>query len=567
MPIENQVSEQSLGRLIVFEGSDGVGKTTVAERVSENLRKRGADVLLLSFPGREPNSLGKLVYEVHQNAQSLGIDRVSPTSLQTLHIAAHIDCIEERILPALANKKTVILDRYWWSTVAYGIASGIPRNVLDAMVTLEKTAWNNIKPDKLFLITRHEPFRVELSNRRWSKVCSAYENLTKEENGDYPVDIIENSKPLKEIVDSIVALIRNGTPRKIETIRFRQKNLDLPNLKLDTAKPLKKDHWAPTKPTEIFDTYWRFAAKREAIFFKRFRAEKAPWTKDHILQRYKFTNAYRASDRVSQYLIRHVIYEGEQHPNEIFFRTILFKTFNKIETWKLLLDNLGQISWREYDFRAYDRILTSAKDAKTSIYSGAYIMPSGGRSFGHKTKHRNHLKLLQKMMDDELPSRIGDAKSMQEVFELLRSYPMIGDFLAYQYATDINYSTLTDFSEMSFVVPGPGARDGLQKCFSDPGGLSEVDLIKLMADRQEDEFSRLGIEFQDLWGRRLQLIDCQNLFCEVDKYARIAHPEARGISGRSRIKQKFRITPEAIEFFYPPKWNINEDVIKATKEG
>jgi len=35
---------------------------------------------------------------------------------------------------------------------------------------------------------------------------------------------------------------------------------------------------------------------------------------------------------------------------------------------------------------------------------------------------------------------------------------MVGYFLAYQFITDINYSTLTDFSEMEFTVPGPGTR-------------------------------------------------------------------------------------------------------------
>lgn len=560
MPIENQSYIQSLGRLFVFEGSDGVGKTTVAEKVSEKLKKKGNDVLLLSFPGREPNTLGQLVYEIHHNAQLYGVDYVSPTSLQTLHIAAHIDCIEHRILPALFNKKTVILDRYWWSTVAYGIASGIPRNVLDAMVVLEKTAWNNIKPDKLFLITCQEPFRIELSNRQWSKVCSVYETLTKEENDSYPVDIIENNKPLKEIVDSIVSVISNGIPREIDVTKFNQINLDLTNFKASGLKPVKKAHWAPTKTTKVFDTYWRFAAERQAIFFKRIKGINAPWTKDFILQRFKFTNAYRVSDRVSQYLIRQVIYEGDQNPEELFFRIILFKTYNKIETWKLLLKKLGQISWREFNFRVYNRILTTAQEAKISIYSAAYIMPSGGRSFGHKKKHRNHLKLLQKMMNDNLPSKICDAKSMQKVFELLRGYPMIGDFLAYQYAIDINYSSLTDFSEMSFVVPGPGARNGLKKCFADPGGLSEVDLIKLMADRQEEEFERLGINFQNLWGRKLQLIDCQNIFCEVDKYSRMAHPEIQLKNGRTRIKQIFKPNINNIDYWFPPKWGINKKI-------
>lgn len=323
--------------------------------------------------------------------------------------------------------------------------------------------------------------------------------------------------------------------------------------------------WLPTKTTPVFDTYWRFAAERQAIFFNRIFGKDQQPTTDEILKTYKFTNAYRASDRVSQYLIRHVIYEGEQSPEELFFRIILFKTFNKIETWKLLTTKLGEITYKDYDFNRYDEVLFESLQRRHSIYSAAYIMPSGVGSFGEAYKHRNHLKLIEKMMRDSLPMRICDAKSMQHVFELLRSYPMIGDFLAYQYAIDMNYSELTDFSEMSFVVPGPGAKDGIRKCFSDSGGLSEVDLIKCMADRQETEFHRLGINFQSLWGRPLQLIDCQNLFCEVDKYARIAHPDIMGISGRTRIKQKFKPKSEPIAYFYPPNWGINEAVNNTMK--
>lgn len=326
-------------------------------------------------------------------------------------------------------------------------------------------------------------------------------------------------------------------------------------------------HWLPTKTTVVFDTYWKFAAERQAIFFKRLQGKKNPWTSDPILAVHKFTNAYRASDRVSQYLLRHVIYEGSQEPEEVFFRTILFKTFNKIETWKLLVNELGKISWKEFDFRLYDKVFSKAKKLKKSIYSAAYIMPSGGRAFGHKLKHRNHLDLIKAMMDEDIVGRICDAKTMQEVFELFRSYPMIGNFLAYQYATDINYSILTDFDEASFVVPGPGAKDGIKKCFSDFGGLTEVDLIKLMVDRQESEFERLELDFQSLWGRPLQLIDCQNLFCEVDKYARIAHPEIIGITGRTRIKQKLKPISKPIDYFYPPKWKLNDSINKIHSKG
>jgi hypothetical protein len=194
------------------------------------------------------------------------------------------------------------------------------------------------------------------------------------------------------------------------------------------------------------------------------------------------------------------------------------------------------------------------------IYSAAYIMPPGSSAFGRPAKHQNHLLLLERMMEDRLPERLAQTRTMQEGFEKLRAYPTIGDFLAYQFITDINYSEITDFSEMDFVVPGPGARDGLRKCFADSGGLNEPELIRLMADLQEQEFKRLGLDFQSLWGRRLQLIDCQNLFCEVDKYARVAHPQIAGRTGRTRIKQKFEPTLTQIEFFYPPKWKLNEKI-------
>tara|TARA_B100000959_G_scaffold98334_1_gene104035 strand:- start:3489 stop:4550 length:1062 start_codon:yes stop_codon:yes gene_type:complete len=330
----------------------------------------------------------------------------------------------------------------------------------------------------------------------------------------------------------------------------------------NTKAPYIYSKITPAKPTIVFDSYWRFAAERQKIFFGRINGKQPPWTSDPILKKHKFTNAYRASDRVSQYLIKHVIYESEQKANELFFRIILFKFFNRIETWKLLQSELGTLSFSKFSFKRYDEILTKAIDDGKRLYSAAYIMPTGGPSTSFGRKHRMHLKLLEKMMQDEVPSRLENMPSMSKAFELLRSYPTIGDFLAYQYVTDLNYSTLTNFSEMEFVKPGPGAIDGIRKCFTDLGGLSESEIIKLMAERQEVEFERLELDFKSLWGRPLQLIDCQNLFCETDKYARVKHPEFAGVKGRTKIKQKYQITKEPINYLYPPKWGLNDLVKK-----
>ena len=111
-------------------------------------------------------------------------------------------------------------------------------------------------------------------------------------------------------------------------------------------------------------------------------------------------------------------------------------------------------------------------------------MPSAGRVFGYAKKHRNHLKLIERMMEDELGQRVAGARTMRDAFGLLRSYPSIGDFLAYQFVTDLNYSEVTDFSEMEFVVPGPRALDDIRKCFSNLGGLTQADLIRVVTEHQ-----------------------------------------------------------------------------------
>lgn len=309
------------------------------------------------------------------------------------------------------------------------------------------------------------------------------------------------------------------------------------------------------KVTPVFDTYWEFAAKRQNIFMKRVRGSPPPWTDDEVLARHRFTNPYRASDRVSQYLIRHVIYEGDPSPNEVFFRTLLFKLFNRIDTWRIVVERLGIPTTDSIHREELCQIYDALFERRTRLYSAAYIMPDP--KFGFERKHQNHLQLLRLMLQNKTPQRIVEAKSLNEVYEILREFPSIGSFLAFQLAIDINYSELVNFSEMDFVVAGPGAQNGIRKCFSDTAGFSDEDVIRIVSDIRESEFSRLGLDFPNLWGRALQLIDLQNLFCEVDKYARVVHPSSSDVSNRRRIKQRFRPSSELLPQWYPPKWGLD----------
>ena len=541
----------------MFEGSDGVGKSTLAEQLVGRLRATGVACERLAFPGRQPGTLGRLVYDLHHDTRGHALSEVSPTSLQLLHIAAHVDAIEGHILPALRAGAWIILDRFWWSTWVYGAAYGVPERSLEAMIELERLHWGHIKPDVLFLVERESG-----TPDNGGGLQARYRDLANQEQPHSRVVALHNDASVEDALDavweevtSIDRRLTQGRVSATDTEQDVQLTLTLPENAF--PKPSMMSRLSPAKPTVVYETYWRFAVERQEMFFRKLEGLPAPWTTDPILARHKFTNAYRASDRVSQYLIRHVIYEGDQSPEEVFFRTILFKLFNRIETWEMLRERLTTICWAGYSFQIYDDILSEALAAGTRIYSAAYMMPSGRGSFGHTRKHRNHLLLLERMLADEVPQRITSASSMAQAFDVLRSYPTIGNFLAYQFVTDLNYSEVTDFSEMDFVVPGPGALDGIRKCFSDLGGLTEANLIRVVTERQEDEFERLGLRFRDLWGRRLQLIDCQNLFCEVSKYARVKHPQIEGLSNRTRIKQSYRPSTQPIPYCYPPKWGIN----------
>ncbi len=318
--------------------------------------------------------------------------------------------------------------------------------------------------------------------------------------------------------------------------------------------------WIPRRlptPTPVFESLWYLAAERQRIFRARLRSGGEPPTEDAVLRTFKFTNAYRASDRTSQFLIRHVIYDRKRSWRDTFTRILLFKLFNRIETWEVVRDSVGEVTAGTFDVDAIGAILGHELRGGRKIYSAAYIMPSA-QAFGRQRKHENHLRLLSAMLDGHVDTKIEAATSMHEAFDILVRYPSIGPFLGYQLATDLNYSSDLHFQEDEFVVPGPGALDGLAKCFSDPGDLSPADVVRWTMETQEQQFRERGIAFEDLWNRPLQLIDCQNLFCEVDKYARAVHPEFAGRSGRTRIKQRFRPRREPLTAWYPPKWGINE---------
>jgi dTMP kinase len=199
-----------VGKLFVFEGPDGVGKTTLAKGFAEHLMARGMDCAFMSFPGCEVGTLGHHVYQLHHDAAHFGIESIQPLSLQVLHIAAHIDAIETQILPTLSRGRHVVLDRFWWSTWVYGSVAKANRNALTAIIRAERACWGEIQPSAAFLITRTKSLRELEVEGPWRERCEAYGALAKVERGQYPVFVIGNDSVVDEALAQIISITEIG---------------------------------------------------------------------------------------------------------------------------------------------------------------------------------------------------------------------------------------------------------------------------------------------------------------------------------------------------------------------
>ncbi len=191
------------GKFIVIEGLDGSGSSTQIFRVADFLKENGKKIHITKEPTN--NLIGGLI-----RGQLSGDWKSSPECLQLLFAADRAHHLEKEIIPLLKKGITVISDRYFFSTVAFGSAEIKDRkwliNINDRFIFPDLTILIKVSPEICIKRMRESRFRVELfeERKKLEKTWKGYEKLAKEFDN---IKIVDGEKSIQEISYEILNLI------------------------------------------------------------------------------------------------------------------------------------------------------------------------------------------------------------------------------------------------------------------------------------------------------------------------------------------------------------------------
>jgi len=128
------------GFMVVFDGSNGAGKTTVINEVEKYLKSKGLDVILTREPGGTP--IGEKIRNIILDSSTPEMSNIAELMLFGAGRAQHI---QEKIKPSLAKGKIVISDRFDAATFSFQhYARGID---IETITKINDLALDGFKPD------------------------------------------------------------------------------------------------------------------------------------------------------------------------------------------------------------------------------------------------------------------------------------------------------------------------------------------------------------------------------------------------------------------------------------
>ena len=276
-----------------------------------------------------------------------------------------------------------------------------------------------------------------------------------------------------------------------------------------------------------------------------------PWTKNPIMQQYKFTNVRREHDRQSKYLIDNIVNNPKLTLEDKIVNCFMFRAWNNWDTFHDF--GLPADAQRFYNPLFKESIRPIYKRLSVVVVDRLWF--SSAYNQGGTKQAWRYLKRGKTPLEKDIPLRpfhvgvwLGEqnivkkllqAKDQQECFEVIKSVRGFADFLAYQVFVDLTYIPEFPFSENEFTIAGPGCCKGLDILFTDRTGLTYEECLFWLRDNWETLCDDLFIPwdadmlFSDLpeYDRCMNVMSLENCFCEFSKYMR-----AKTGQGRPKVR-------------------------------
>ena len=182
-----------IGVLVNLEGIDGCGKSTQSKLLLEKLEGEGEKVIILKEPTKRPH--GQKLWDVLH-----GKRKATNEEILELFVLDRIQHVEEKIQPALDDGTVILMDRYYYSSMAYQVAGGID------VEEIRKKHVFAPKPDVVLIFDL--PVSVALERVKGHSDADEFEKEEHLEKVREAYLDLEND-PLVKIVDA------TGTPEEI----------------------------------------------------------------------------------------------------------------------------------------------------------------------------------------------------------------------------------------------------------------------------------------------------------------------------------------------------------------
>lgn len=274
---------------------------------------------------------------------------------------------------------------------------------------------------------------------------------------------------------------------------------------------------------------WAFMRERHQIYLRRKEGSPPPWTSDRILQKFAFTNVYRELDKTTVWF-RENVRDRAPSPEDALFCTVAFRWFNRIETGRKLLEELGPDAWFLDDWHS-ERAEAVLRPLPQWV-TGAYMIksPTGMDKLTGILRCIDRFFTTEKDLRDLARTMINE-RSLERAWEKLIQVDLLGPFLAYEIVTDLRHTAvLRDAKDINtWANAGPGAMRGLNRLYGRD--------LKYRARKHPwiEEMCRLHDQSKREWPKAwpaLELREIEHSLCEFDKYERVR-------LGQGRPRSKF----------------------------